>query len=206
MPSKADSFLHRLFPTCHRLLLNQFLDKSFSDVRGDVLVIGAGEIDYRTLLPYASSVLLTDLQSYKYIDCVADILDLPFGDNAFDSILALEVLEHVPNLRVAAAELYRVLKPSGLCLVSIPFLFRIHGDPYDYQRLTRSGLTELFSFGFYTQVFSFGSRLHVISDLITTTHKCLCLFRPLNYLLCFLFNHSSDSPSGYFCRLTKSVE
>lgn len=207
MPSKPDSFLRLVFPTSHRLLLNHLLKRFSSSVDGKVLVIGAGQVDYKLLLPCASSVLSTDIELYNNVDCVANILNLPFTDNSFDSILLIEVLEHVPDLNLAVSELYRVLRPRGLCLVSIPFLFRIHADPYDYHRLTRAGLINLFSFGFNIQLFPFGSRCHVISDLITTSHRFLVVLRPINYLLSLFFRYSSsDAPSGYFLKLVKHYD
>jgi SAM-dependent methyltransferase len=45
---------------------------------------------------------------------------LPFPDNTFDRIIAAEVMEHIPDDEVAAAELARVLKPGGTIAVSVP--------------------------------------------------------------------------------------
>jgi len=38
---------------------------------------------------------------------------LPFADGAFDVVVAADVLEHVPDLPAAVAELARVLAPGG---------------------------------------------------------------------------------------------
>lgn len=48
-----------------------------------------------------------------------DITKMPYKDNAFDLILALEVLEHLPNPRVAFLELKRVTRKY--CLISVPW-------------------------------------------------------------------------------------
>lgn len=45
---------------------------------------------------------------------------LPFGDAAFDRVIASEVLEHVPDDSAACAELARVLKPGGRLAVTVP--------------------------------------------------------------------------------------
>jgi SAM-dependent methyltransferase len=51
-------------------------------------------------------------------DCQAG---LPFPDGFFDRLLAIHVLEHLPNLPAAARELYRVIdKARGSFLVVIP--------------------------------------------------------------------------------------
>ena len=50
-----------------------------------------------------------------------DITDIPFGDDTFDAILCLHVLEHIPAEDVALAELYRVLKPGGWAIIQSAF-------------------------------------------------------------------------------------
>lgn len=49
-----------------------------------------------------------------------DLQRLPFADDAFDCCLCTEVLEHVPDDRLAARELARVLKPGGHLVMSVP--------------------------------------------------------------------------------------
>lgn len=48
----------------------------------------------------------------------ADLLNLPFGDDSFDLVLCLEVLEHIPDPRPALAELARV--SSRELILSVP--------------------------------------------------------------------------------------
>lgn len=45
---------------------------------------------------------------------------LPFADAAFDLVLAFEVIEHLENWQDMLCEARRVLKPSGILLVSTP--------------------------------------------------------------------------------------
>lgn len=47
-------------------------------------------------------------------------LDLPFPDEAFDRVVASEVLEHVEDDRRVLAELARVLRPGGVLAVTVP--------------------------------------------------------------------------------------
>lgn len=51
-----------------------------------------------------------------------DALRLPFGDAAFDRVIASEVLEHIPDDSSAMAELARVLRPGGTMAVTVPRL------------------------------------------------------------------------------------
>ncbi len=45
---------------------------------------------------------------------------LPYEDASFDRALAIQVLEHLPDLPAALGEIERVLKPSGVLSVVIP--------------------------------------------------------------------------------------
>ncbi len=45
---------------------------------------------------------------------------MPFEDGSFDRALAIHVLEHLPNLPAALAEIRRLLKPTGRFVVVIP--------------------------------------------------------------------------------------
>jgi SAM-dependent methyltransferase len=46
--------------------------------------------------------------------------ELPFKDNTFDLIICSEVLEHLHEYRNAIGEVFRVLKPGGKFLASVP--------------------------------------------------------------------------------------
>jgi ubiquinone/menaquinone biosynthesis C-methylase UbiE len=46
--------------------------------------------------------------------------ELPFGSSAFDAVLSLETLEHVPDPFLFLAELRRVLVPGGDLVMSLP--------------------------------------------------------------------------------------
>jgi SAM-dependent methyltransferase len=50
---------------------------------------------------------------------VGDAVALPFGDGTIDLVLALEVLEHLPDPRTALAEIARVT--SGQVILSVPW-------------------------------------------------------------------------------------
>lgn len=49
-----------------------------------------------------------------------DITQLAFGTDRFDLILCNHVLEHVPDDATAMGELFRVLKPGGVAVVTVP--------------------------------------------------------------------------------------
>jgi len=85
---------------------------------------------------YDLKVTYVNISSEKEPDVVADAANLPFEDATFDAAICSELLEHVPDPAAVLREAHRVLKPRGVLLVCVPFLFHIHGDPGDYGRYT----------------------------------------------------------------------
>jgi ubiquinone/menaquinone biosynthesis C-methylase UbiE len=94
---------------------------------------GAGQIAQH-LLKYAdaqSEIYCTDLsqpmlerarvrlKSSRPRFVTADIVHLPFEDNAFDGVTCGYVLEHLANPRPGLAELARVMKPGGRMLLLV---------------------------------------------------------------------------------------
>ena len=54
-------------------------------------------------------------------DLKLDMSSMPsVTDSSFDVIIACDVLEHVPDDRAAMRELYRILRPGGIAILSVP--------------------------------------------------------------------------------------
>jgi SAM-dependent methyltransferase len=68
------------------------------------------------------------------------VYDLPFPEAHFGGAMMLSVLEHLEHPGKGLAEIYRVLKPGAYFLVSTPFVFPVHGAPWDFRRWTLAGL------------------------------------------------------------------
>ncbi len=69
---------------------------------------------------------------------------LPWPDGSFDLITCLDVIEHTPDDRAALAELYRVCRPGGWLLVTVPAypaLWSLHDEAnHHYRRYSRAAL------------------------------------------------------------------
>lgn len=52
--------------------------------------------------------------------CTSDATRLAFRTNSFDAVVALDLLEHIPDDAAAASEFGRVLRPGGLLFVTVP--------------------------------------------------------------------------------------
>jgi SAM-dependent methyltransferase len=73
-----------------------------------VPVIGAGTQRY----PHHAKFIYTDVTFGAGIMAIADAHDLPFGDEEFDFVMAVSVLEHVADPPRVVSEIWRVLKPT----------------------------------------------------------------------------------------------
>jgi len=58
----------------------------------------------------------------EFIQCDFDGTKLPFNDNSFDLITCNHVLEHIFYTENLVQEIKRILKPTGLCIISVPNL------------------------------------------------------------------------------------
>jgi len=96
---------------------------------------------------------LTVAQGYPgTADVFGDAAHLPFSSAAADTLLLLDVLEHLRTPEAALAEAARVLKPGGRLVLQVPFLYPVHDAPNDYRRWTLDGLRLLLErHGFTTE-------------------------------------------------------
>jgi len=127
------------FVTFH---LQNFIEEKIKSHINDgmfVLDIGCGEQPLRSLIEARGAryfgVDVTQ-NSFNNVDIVASITDMRLKDALFDCIICTEVLEHVTDANSAFIELTRILKPYGICILTTPFLYRLHEEPYDKIRLT----------------------------------------------------------------------
>ena len=82
------------------------------------------------------------------VDRIEDVHQLSFATDSIGTVLMLETLEHVKNPLQAMAEVFRVLQPGGLVVISSCMDFPVHEYPADYWRFPPQGfdlLLERFS-------------------------------------------------------------
>lgn len=92
------------------------------------LNVGCG----RDIRPASDGWVNLDIAALPGVDAVHNILDVPwpFEDGAFDDVLAMNILEHIPHhlpsyggkdgLLVMLEELHRIMAPNGYLHVSVP--------------------------------------------------------------------------------------
>lgn len=116
-----------------------------SESVGQVLDVGCGSMPYRHLFPAATIYhgLEIDKRCNRQNTNVThwykgDVF--PMQSSSYQLVICSQVLEHSFEPDQLLAEMFRVLQPGGLLLLSIPFCWPEHEQPYDSQRFTSFGL------------------------------------------------------------------
>ncbi|MFB3917198.1 MAG: class I SAM-dependent methyltransferase [Terriglobales bacterium] len=116
---------------------------------GRVVDLGCGTAPYKPeILSAAREYIGVDwnnsLHGQQNVDVKCDICGpLPFADEFADTVVSLQVMEHLPEPRLFLSECARILKSGGLLFLTVPFQWHIHEAPYDFYRYTRYGLVHL---------------------------------------------------------------
>jgi SAM-dependent methyltransferase len=114
--------------------------------KGKVLDIGCGNKPYEELFAgkinsYFGCDVVQSNQSKVDVICPATALN--FEDNTFDTVFSTQVIEHVDDPFKMLAEAARVLKKNGYLILSAPFSWELHEEPYDFYRYTKYGLESM---------------------------------------------------------------
>ena len=124
-------------------------------ITGKTLDVGSGSKPYFNLFKNVTEYIGLDVEqsghSHKLesIDVFYDGKTFPFEENSFDSLVFFEVLEHVFNPETFFKQIKKVVRPQGYCLVSIPFIWGEHEQPFDFARYSSFGLKYMFDqYGF----------------------------------------------------------
>ncbi len=67
---------------------------------------------------------------------VDDAMALQFKDHSFDVVICSQVYEHVPDAQIMMNEIYRVLKPAGVCFFSAGNRFNLMEPHYNLPLLS----------------------------------------------------------------------
>lgn len=127
-----------LLASYRRKFIDKLQNKYISLYQGTVLDIGGRDRGkFRSPKDKVAKWITTDIESKRDPDLVLDVAHMPQIENhSIDVINAIELFEHVKEIDAGLKECQRVLKTGGTFIISVPFLYPFHGDPYDFQRWT----------------------------------------------------------------------
>ena len=110
---------------------------------GSYLVEGQNDLgDLRPLFA-GKRYVGCDMRAGPGVDRIENLEALSLPDGIAQTVICVDTLEHVFDVRRAVDEMLRVLAPGGVIVLSVPMDFRIHAYPDDYWRLTPSCLERL---------------------------------------------------------------
>lgn len=189
--------------------------------RGRLVDLGCGKVPfYEAYRDHVDSVTCVDwpgsLHGSHHIDVAHDLNQpLPFGSSEFDTILLSDVLEHIAEPHRLCAEMARILRPGGKCLMNTPFFYWLHEVPFDFYRYTEFGLRNLLEkAGFRVVLLTpTGGSLEIFADLISKhllrfpligslaaswIQQCVWMLRRIPVMRRFSQNSAARFPLSYF--------
>ncbi len=111
------------------------------ELRGRTIDIGGGGgEEYVSFVKRAKGAVYEtfDIKNGNFIDFEKD--QLPAPDNSYDTVLFLNVMEHIFNYQHIANEVLRITKSDGRLIGYVPFLMWYHPDHKDFFRYTHEAL------------------------------------------------------------------
>lgn len=118
------------------------------EVNGTVIDVGAGPRPYyHNFLKKTPDTVFHSVDRQTGDETNYETDKLPFQDGAFDTVLSMNVLEHIYNHQFHFSELIRILKPEGKLVLFVPFLYMYHANHgnelLDCYRYTKDALRKM---------------------------------------------------------------
>lgn len=118
-----------------------------SVLTGRLLDIGCGSKPYKDILCadqyFGLDVDNENSRKLGVADYFYDGVTFPIESESFESALCVQVLEHVFNPDSFIQEIHRILKRDGTLVLTVPFVWDEHEQPFDYARYSSFGLRAL---------------------------------------------------------------
>lgn len=154
------------------------------------------EIDFVDINPTESNLLQLDLEK-----------NLPISDKSYNSVIAINLFEHIFNIQNLIEEIYRILDDEGKLVGATPFMKEYHSDPHDFYRYTQDFYQKAFEkVGFVNiELILVGQGLfHVVAENVGRLLK-IKILRYLFWELCIgidkLINKFYKNNKNYYCSI-----
>jgi SAM-dependent methyltransferase len=149
LKTKAPDYIHLYF------LQADIHEALTQHARGQLLDLGCGNKPYEEwYAPLSSSTIGCDViqSSLNRVDVLCEATNLPFEPGSFDTVFCTQVMEHVYDHGQLLSEAHRVLRPGGHLVLTVPFCWELHEEPYDFFRFSKHGLQNLFEAAGFTDI------------------------------------------------------
>lgn len=128
----------------------------------------------------------------KKVDLVkGSVTEMPFKRNSFKKAIMTEVLEHVDDDKKALSEAYRILKPKGILVLTVPgYNFPFLWDPLNWI-LQNIFDTHIGGIGFFAGIWARHKRLYKKKQLLSLLQNAGFKIEKTEELTtrCLPFNH-----------------
>ena len=166
-----------LWVSHRRRLLDDFQETYKVTYKGIVLDIGGRDRGkFQKPKDKVEKWIFADIEKKHSPDIILDVARMDkVANESVDVISAMELFEHVEKINKGLEECYRVLKKEGRMIMSVPFLYQVHADPFDFQRWTDiKWKKELEKIGFQIEKFIImGGFFTVLGDMLKKMIKIL---------------------------------
>ena len=117
----------------------EFISKYSNRYQGKLVDIGCGTKPYIDFFSNVDNPIGIDIAGEE-ADILANAKFLPVKSNSINIVLCNQVIEHESEPEKIVEEISRILRKSGVLILSAPQMGRLHGEPHDYYRYTKWGL------------------------------------------------------------------
>ncbi len=108
-----------------------------TDPSETVLDLGSGRLINSEILKNYE-VIYVDGARFDGVNLICDFSSrIPLRSESISTILCSNVFEHLPEPQTCMNEIERILKPGGRCLILVPFIIKLHSEPFDFHRYTK---------------------------------------------------------------------
>jgi SAM-dependent methyltransferase len=109
---------------------------------GKLLDIGCGNKPYENwakekITAYIGCDIVQS--SSNKVDVLCQANSIPLENESFETVLSTQTIEHLEDYQGMVNEAFRLLKRGGCFIVSGPFYWHLHEEPYDFYRFTKHG-------------------------------------------------------------------
>src|SRR5262245_41253340 len=115
-----------------RYYIENFLERESRHIRGNVLEIGENTYTVKFGKGVTQSDILHVSDAYEeatYVDDLSKGWTLPSG--AFDCVILTQTLHLIYDMKAALATIYRILKPGGVLLATVPGITQISDEEWN---------------------------------------------------------------------------
>ena len=211
MLNRVKSFKRKYFRAISSIKKERYIKnllKSFCLENKSILDIGSSNSPYQKYLPKHKNYFNIDIDLSLPIAAVMSAEQLAINKNCIDLVIATDLLEHLKDPIKSINEIKYILREDGFVLITVPFLFKIHENPFDYWRFTEITLKMILLKDFEILEFKkIGGAFWVIWEVLLQS-KIFQILRPLNFILSFFKMDSYNYPIVYIilCRRLKKNE